>query len=490
MKDFILVLPEVVLGLTLGFIVLGEITYHGEKLRLTAATALLGLGGAFLQILMVYQYGAAQAFGHTLSIDGLALFFKMLFVGSAALTIVGAMHTREIPTDRRTEFFALIVASTLGMCLAASASDMLLAFLSLQFLNVVNYFLAGFGKNSFRSAEASVKHLIFGVAAGGLLLYSLALLFGATKSLNIYEMHRALMVTPLPQKALIVSFLLALLSFCFQVGAFPMHLWTPDVLEGAPTPVSAFISLGSRAAGFAVAIRFFFVVYAQPALAPGQWTVLGRVDWTHGVAVIAGLSMIFGALLALRQSSAKRLVGCLVVTGAGQLMLGMLVLDEVGIAALLYNLVIELFALIGIYYILAFFYEELNSDQFKDLRGMMGRAVFECICLVVFLASLVGLPPLPGFIGKFTLIGAVLRHGLPVLAAVAIASIVISTVAVSRLFFHLIGDFGRDGQATLVASSTKRKAFLAVLIFPLLLTGVLAEPLLSLAGQSLGFILW
>lgn len=489
MRDFVILLPEVFLAITLAGLIAGEIGYHGERVRLISVTALIGLFGAFVQTLLTYKYGATQVFGHVLTIDGLSLFFKLFFIALAALAIVTASYSREITQEKRTEFCTLVVASCLAMCLAASAADMLVAFLALQFMNVLGYFLAAFGRRSLRSTEAAVKHLAFGAVAGALFLYSIAILFASTHGVNIYEMHRALVAQPMNPETSLVVFMLMFLSFCFQFGAFPMYLWQPDVLEGAPTPVSAFLSLGTRAAGFAVATRFLIVLFAQPAAAKGQWQVLGTLDWTKIAALVSGLTMIIGALMAFRQTAAKRLVSCLVVAESGYLLLGLLVLDEVGVAAILYNFVVQLFALMGAFYVIAFIVDELKSDQLQDLRGMLARAVPECICLVLFLACLVGLPPLPGFIGKFTLVGAAIRHQWYFLAVIALISTAVSTAAIARLAFALVGDF-RKMQSPAIEQPPIRRALLAALLVPMALVGIFADQVLSLAGQSLRFILW
>jgi NADH-quinone oxidoreductase subunit N len=235
-------------------------------------------------------------------------------------------------------------------------------------------------------------------------------------------------------------------------------------------------------------------MFAQPGTLAGQWQVLGALDWTRIVAFVSGSTMLVGALLALRQKGAKRMVGCLVVSETGFLLMGLLVLDQVGVAAILYNLVVELFALMGTFYVLAYFFDELHSDRLENLRGMLGRAVPECICLVLFLLCLIGLPPTPGFIGKFTLIGAVVRHEWHILAIVAILSMTLSTAAVAKLAYHLVGDFSgfvqTGAQRSHFVSSRQRQAFLLAMMVPMLMAGVFAEFVLDWAGKSLGFILW
>ncbi len=488
MKEFLYIMPEILIAVTLAFVVASEISHEGEQLRLITAISLLGLGSAFFYTIYSYQYGATPVFGGGLCLDGFSLFFKLIFISLAALSIASVGQTREIDPGRRTEYVALILASSLAMCLVASAADVILAYLSLLFLNVVSYFLAAFGRRSILSTESAVKYLAFGAVAGALFLYAIAILFAYTHSLNIYEMHRSLLAQPLPPQVMLVVFSFIFLSLSFQIGAFPMHLITADIMEGAPTPSAAFLSVGSRAAGFAIAIRLLIVVFTQPGLSEGRWEVLGGFDLTQLFSVVSGLTMMVGSLLALKQESAKRLVGYLVVTETGFMMMGLLVLDQVGIAALLYNLVIQLFALTGIFYVLAFFYDEIRSDQIQNLRGMLKRAVFECFCLVLFLLCLVGSPPLPGCIGKFTLIGAVIGSGRHPLALVAVLATVLSTVAVTRLSYYLVGDFKKDAMP--LAPRMARKAYLSVLLVPMTLAGIFAGLVLKGAGESLGFIFW
>jgi NADH-quinone oxidoreductase subunit N len=490
MSELAPMLPEVFLALTLIAVIVSEVTYHGEKVRLIVPMALVGLIVTLVQTVLCFRLPAAQVFNQSVAIDGVSLFFKLLFVVLAVLSILGASHTKEIPEDRRSEFCALIVAATLAMGMAASSTDLLLAFLALQFMNVIAFFLAGFSKRSVLSTEAAVKYMAFCAVAGALFLYGMAMLLAHAHSLNIYEIHQALDKNPLPFGKSLVIIGLTFISFTFQVAVFPMYLWAPDVLDGAPTPVSSFLSVGTRAAGIAVMLRFMIVVFAKPGTAgSGAWEVLGPVDWTQIVGWIAGLSMAFGGLLAFRQVAAKRMVGYLIVAESGFLLLGLLVLDEVGVGALLYNLVIELFALVGIFYILSFFHDELGTDQLVDLKGMLRRSSLESFFLVIFLLCLVGVPPTPGFIGKFTLIGVALKHQWPLLTAVSIISMVLCSVAVARLAFHLIGDFSKPVEEA-IPPNLYRRSFLLALAFPIMLAAVFAEALLQWTGRSLGFILW
>lgn len=489
MKQAILILPEILLAITLGMILISEITHSGERLRPVSTISFLGLGAALVRVFANYSVGPASAFGNSVSIDGLSLFFKGVFIVLAAFAIGTSARSAEISRSRRAEFCAMVVATALAGCMAASASDLILAFLCLQMINVIGYFLAGFGRDALRSTEAAIKYMGFAVVSGALLVYGLSLLFATTGSLNIQDIHRALLARPPDSGTFQVVFILCFIGLSFQLAAFPMHFWAPDVIQGAPTPSAAVISVAPRAAALAVAIRFLIVVFAQPTELRGQWQPLPGMNWPDLLALVAGASMLWGAMLAYRQVSAKRLIGSLLMVESGFLLLGLLVLDEVGLAALLYNLLVDLIALMGTFYVLSVLHNEFRSDRLADLTGALRRFVPESVCLLLFAFCLAGLPPTPGFIGKFTLVGVALRHHWLALAALAIASQAISVLAIARLALTLVGRFRDSGPAP-ERAGIQRKGFLAALVIPMVLIGVFAEFLINWAGRSLGFIFW
>ncbi|MGK5089850.1 proton-conducting transporter membrane subunit [Bdellovibrionota bacterium FG-2] len=493
MRELIAFLPEIILSITLLSIIFAEITYQGSRVRFTTLIALLGLSAAFLQTLVALNYGPTFIFGKVLVIDGLSLFFNLFFTALGALAVISAVQVKEISRSTRTEYCALVVAACLVMCLAASAADLLLLFLSLLCVNIVFSVLAAFGKRSILSIEAGIKYLLFSVVSVGFLLFGIALIFAATHELNIYEIHRAILTHSVDPRVMFVTFLFFFFAIGFQVAAFPFYLWAPDVVEGAPTPVSSFLVLGSRGVGFAVLLRLVLVLLSEPTQAGAAGGELRHLvadfDWPKVLANLAGFSMLFGALLALRQKGAKRMVGCLAVSQTGFFLMAPLVLDQQGVAALMYNLVIEVFALTGIFFVLSVFYDEMRSDRLVDFKGILGKAVLECICLILFLLCLVGIPPLPGFIGKFALVGSAVQHGWIALAAIAIFSMGVSMAAVARFIYAMISDFRKPVEAGL-RFGFRGRMFLFSLVVPMLLCGGFAEVIFQWAGKHLGSILW
>lgn len=490
MKELILLLPEIYLALTIIAIVVSELSYHGERTRLVNVIAFLSLGAALIQTLLTYRYGATQIFNRAYSVDGLSLFFKLLAIILAAVSLLGALQSKEIRDSQRSEFVAHVLASTLAVCVAVSASDLILVFLALQLLSLVTYFLASFSTSSSQSIEAGFKHWVFSGISAVFFLFGVAILFAATHSVNIHQIHDVLVAQPLSQGTNWVVFGLLFFSLAFYVGAFPMHLWAPDVLEGSPTPVSGFLAMSMRIAGFVVMLRCLLVIFSQPGTEAGHWKILGEIDWTSIVAGVSGASLLFGSVLALVQESSKRMLAYLLVAQSGLMLLGAIVLDSVGISAVLFSIVSELIAVIGAFYMLSFLVDRLGSDRLTDFKGVLGSAVYECVALILFLASLVGIPPLPGFISKFTLIGAAIRHHWYGLALLAMLSMAISTAAVTRLAFSLVGNY--QNTEVVLSGDGQRARILVILLFliPLLLCTVFAQTILDLSSRSLHFILW
>ena len=472
-------------------VILGELTYSGQSVRLVQPLALCGILSAFLAVLSNYGQSNGLYCGGVLCLDGMGNFFKLLFLVLGGLTITSLGRSGEVPAQAKSEITALVLAATLAMCLEAASADLPLAFLSWSLLNTVVCLLVGIGNKAHEATHAALRFLAFSVVSLVLFLYALALLFGHTRSLNIYQMHRVLAAVPLSPALLhtALNFIVGALSF--PLAVFPMSIVWPDLLEGAPTPIAGFLSVGYRAAGFALAIRFVLVLFAEPAgaisahLHPliGQWKILGALDWPGLIATISGLSLLSGALLSTREQSARRLVGALVVGQSGFLLMGLLVLDDSGLAVLLYNLVVELFALVGIYYVLGFYQQELKTDRLEALTGMLKRALPEGISLILYLACLVGMPPTPGFIGKFALLAALARHGRFGLVLVAVIALVIMTLSVARLAFGLTGN--PPPAAMPIRTSRFRRLYLLSLIIPLLSCGIWAEVIVQWATRSI-----
>jgi NADH-quinone oxidoreductase subunit N len=325
-----------------------------------------------------------------------------------------------------------------------------------------------------------------------------AVLFSVSGTLDIYSIPSSVGAQPAAYRSSLLIMVLLFLSLSFYLGMFPMHLWMPDVMQGVPLPTAAFLSLGLPAVGFSVLLRLLLVVFsAKGTEGHVAWPFYGEGGWSEVLALASGTTMLAGALVAMRQASAKRMMAGLVASHLGLLLMGALVLNADGISAVVFNLTAQLFALVGVFCSLSFLYDRLGTDRLEHFRGVLYRAIPECVCLILFLACFVGFPPFPGFLGRFLLIGAAVHEHWYVLAIVATISTVVSIAAFLRLATSLAGPIP-DGRVrgfaaasgTAAATATGQRAFLTLLLLPLIFLTLFAHSALQWVHQALQFQLW
>ena len=348
----------------------------------------------------------------TYAVDGFAVFFKIIALVSTALVILAAMD--GIRTRFEGEFYALLVFTALGLVLMAASTDLILLALSIEFVSLTSYVLAGFLKADPKSNEAGLKYFLYGAAASATMFFGFSILYGLTGTTNLYDMAARLRAAPLPATYLAVAFMLA--GFGFKIAMVPFHQWAPDVYEGAPTPVAAFLSVGSKAAGFAVLARVLLVA-VDPA----------RVDWTLLLAVLAALTMTVGNLLALPQRNIKRMLAYSSISHAGFILIGLAAFrGDFGVPGLLIYLFGYLFTQLGAFFVAVLIGAQLGTDEIPDYAGLSRRAPVSAFLMAVFMLSLTGLPPTSVFVGKFYVLAAAIDNGLLWLAVVGILNSVIS----------------------------------------------------------------
>jgi len=472
-------LPEFTLLITLFALIFSEVTNYGER-RLAGYLALLGLLTTLIQILTGFT-GEDSIYGINLIFDQYSVFFKLFFVLLSALVITMSQFSQEISERRRGEFNMFIVAGTIGLCLISSAGDLLFLFMGFQMLNIVCFFLAGHRSESILSSEAAVKFLIFSVISSGFFLYSMAILYSHTHTLAFDEISLALVANPLSYHSNLIVFTFLLFSLAFYLAAFPFFLWIGDVLEGAPTPSAFFLCLAIPGAGVAAGFRLVNTVLGFNAEA-----VLNGVPWMWIVAVCAGATMLIGSLLALQQTNIKRLLAGLVVFHSGFVLAGMAVTPSVeGHAVVLFNQVVALFSLAGLYGTITVFHNHLRSDGLNHYRAALSYSFYEGFLLLLFLASFIGLPPFPGFFGKFALVNAVVQSGWYGLAALEIVSIVIAVGAFVRVAQILIPSDGHTAKTILLGQRIPHRIYLTGLMVPILVLTWMSESMLEWGRAAL-----
>ncbi len=491
MGELGLLLPEVYLAATVIGLVLGESAHHGERVRLVLPTALLGIGGALIQTILMYRHEAALLFGGALSLDAFGLYFKLLFLLLAAISVSAVCLSDEIERSIRAEFCALILAGTVALMLAAGASNLFVAAMALQSAGVVGSLLSGFGRQKPAASEAGIKWLAPIAFSGACLLFAATTLYLRTGTADLAELHHLLLSASPPGKLGILIFATIFMGLAIPMMVFPGNFWAIDVVQGAPSIAGVFLSAGVRAAGFAVASRIWFALFAQPALEPGKWLPLGGWDWTQWLAVSAGLTLAVPALLSIRQKNAKRLLSCVAIVEGGFLLLGLLVLEELGLAAILFSLLVGTVSSLGALYVLSLSTVRLGSAEVSDLRGALRGRPWESVSMVCFSASWLGLPPFASSVARLALLGAAVRREWYALAGLGLFAMTLTAIATGRLLLGLLVTGPAGARADMEGEDDRgRKVFLLALLLPLVLSTFLAEPLLRWASLSLRFIFW
>ena len=372
--------------------------------------------------------GNAQAiFNNMLAVDNFALFFKLLFLGIAGLVILASVDYVSKFTRFRGEYHALVLLSTLGMMLMAATTELITIYIALELTSISLYVLAGFLKDP-KSTEASLKYLLLGAIASAVLLYGMALIFGFTGTTQLGEIAVAIQAMSLQtvstSPALILGIVLLIAGFGFKIAAVPFQMWVPDVYEGAPTPIVAFLSVGSKAAGFAIILRVFYSAFGFP-----EWL---SSDWGMVFAVLAAIGMFVGNVTALPQVNIKRMLGYSSIAQAGYLMVGLATMgvalstDVLGRSAVLFFLIGYAFANLGAFIAIIAISNKINSDLIEDFSGMGKRAPLLALGLTLCLISLIGMPPAAGFMAKFYIFSSAVQNGLLWLVIIAVINSVIS----------------------------------------------------------------
>jgi len=377
----------------------------GLAASLAAAISLWGTDGRVLSVL---------------SVDPFALVIKMVALAAMGLVVLNSAEYVRGRITRQGEFYTLLLFAALAICLLGGAHDLMLIFLAFDFLSITSYVLTGYLRDEPRSAEAAIKYFLYGAALSAVMLFGMSWIYGITGSTDLGEIAAALLGAESALRPMLLPALVFVLAgFAFKVGAVPFHQWAPDVYEGAPTPVTAFISVGPKVAGFAIIVRV--VLTALPA-------ELGLLtaDWRSLMMAIAALTMTVGNLVALWQTNIKRLLAYSSIAQAGYMLIGVAAASPLGVTAVALYLAAYALTNLGAFAAVIAFSNQTGSDEIDDYAGLSKRAPKVALVLFVCLLSLAGIPPTAGFLAKLFLFSAAIEEGLIWLALVGVINSVIS----------------------------------------------------------------
>jgi NADH-quinone oxidoreductase subunit N len=478
--NYQLLLPEIFLFLWAIFIFVVDF-FRKEKKQNLAYLALLGI---IITIVLVIISQKGDLFGGMFHADSFSVFFNLIFLVTGFLTILSSIEFAKRLRSYQGEYFGLILFSMVGMMFLASAGELLTLYVSLELTTIPLFILAAYRKDEQKSSEAGLKYLILGGMSSALLLFGISLIFGLTGTTFLKELKTVLIVKFLSTgdigPALTLSLIFIIAGLGFKLALVPFHMWVPDVYEGAPTPITAFLSVASKAAGIAAFLRIFFRAF-----------LIVQVDWVLLLAVLASLAMIIGNVIALLQTNIKRMLAYSSIAQIGYILMGAVAASSTGASSMAFYLFVYMFANMGAFITAIAFSNGTGSDEIKDYAGLSRKSPALAAMMAVFMLSLVGIPPLAGFMGKYYLFSSAIEQGYIWLVVVAILTSVVSLYyylgVVRQMYFQASPE---GDKAVSIAITPALKTALIISVIGVLIFGILPHIFLNLANQAASVFLY
>lgn len=444
-----------------------------KKANIPGIFSLIGIAIAAAYLRQSSSVGG-HVFSGLLVNDSFSVFFRGIFLLTAFLVALISMNCKSVSGENAAEYYFLLLVATAAMMFVASADNFIVIYVSLEAVSLTSYILVGFLKRDILSNEAALKYFLFGTLATGIMLYGISFIYGLFGSTGLPAVHAGLANGGSGNLVAGAALLLIFSGIAFKCALFPFHMWAPDAYQGAPTPVSAFISVGPKAVGFAVLIRVFLKDIFP--LFPG---------WVNFFAVISAVTMTVGNMTALSQTNMKRMLAYSSIAQAGYILMGFSAGSILGTKAVLFYLLTYAFMNLGAFGCVALIGSSIKSDSIEDYAGLYKKDPFSAFVLAVFLLSLAGIPPLAGFLGKFLLFAAVIDAKLIFLAIAAAVNSVIAFYYYARVIKHMYFDEPKVLGAA--PKSVALAAALAVALLGVLIAGIWPHSFLSLVNFPLNY---
>jgi NADH-quinone oxidoreductase subunit N len=472
LASLITILPEILLLLLAAVIMVVDVFLPQERKKalgvINAVGLIIILGAAVL-----WRPETELALGGMIRSDLTALLFHVMFIVAAAIVSLISIDFDHLRQDG--EYYALVTIAALGLGLMASSNDLIMLYVAMELTSITQYLLVGYLRDTPRSSEAGMKYFLFGAVTSTVMLYGLSLLYGFTGQTNFSAVAAGLAGMDGPP--VLVTIMLIAVGFGFKVAAVPFHFWTPDVYEGAPTSITAYISVASKAAGFAVLVRVFNVIFPVP---------YQHSEWVNLVETLSIVTMSLGNVLAIPQQNIKRMLAYSSIAQAGYVLIGVASASRLGIAAAVFYLGAYVLTNLAAFTIVILVSNKTGGDAIKDFAGLGRRSPYLSVLMLLALLSLAGVPPLAGFFGKFYVFQAAVGAGLVRLAIIGVLNAIVGLyyyLTVVKVMFVERCERPEDEEDPVVVPTASRWA-LGVTIFGMLFLGIYATPWYDLAAKA------
>ncbi len=484
-RDFLYIGPEMFLAaLGLVVLILGSVGKDEErKGRLAVWLSLLGLVGTAFWVTFLWSSLGGEAkliLADTFILDGFSFVWKILVLVAIAVTVLLSQRFVADGGYRPGEYYSLLLFAATGMLFMASGFSLVTIWISLELMALSSYILAGYFKRELKSNEAALKYFVLGALSSGILLYGASLLYGATGTVQLAEMAEAVANSE-GSILLTLGWVMLLAGLLFKIAAVPFHVWTPDVYEGAPTPVTAFLAVASKTASFAILVRILY----QGLSGLHFFDYAEVVDWQVVIAVVAVATMVWGNLAALTQRNVKRMLAYSSIAHAGYVLVGVLAISEVGQWAVVYYLLAYGFVTLGTFgTVILLERKEYAGETFEDYSGLAKRSPFLAAMMLIFMLALTGIPPTGGFFGKFFLFAAAVESGWTKVAVIGVLMSAVSLFYYFRIVVYMYQSSETEETPTPLREPALTGAIVLCCVLTLIL-GIYPAPFIEFAKIAL-----
>ena len=481
-------IPELILTITILAALITDLFVKKSKTNMIGWVLGVGLVVVGLSVHNLSSVPPTTLFLDMIVIDPFSSFMKIVIILSTLLVIVASWVNDELEKYRKGEYFTIMGIMVMGLFLMTSSVDIIMLYISIEVVSIMSFVLAAYLKLDTRSNEAGLKYVIYGAFSSGVMLFGLSIVYGLAGSTNYFAIQDTLSsLDGSASPALIMALLMIFAGFGYKISSVPFHFWTPDVYEGSPSTITAYLSVAPKAAGFAMIIRFFHQVFSDSIGLTSN--AIGSTDlpWPEIIGVLAVVTMTMGNLVAIQQKSIKRMLAYSSIAHAGYMMLALPVLSMEAVESVMIYLFIYVFMNLGAFFIVIFVKNKTGGESFEDFEGLGWEMPIVGAFMTLFMLSLTGLPPTAGFVGKLYIFKTLVGAGSEFLWLVVAGGV--NSVISLYYYFHVVKVMFLGGKRSDVITYPPSTMF-GLMIFtavPSLLLGLYWNPLASWVKDSLVF---
>jgi NADH-quinone oxidoreductase subunit N len=482
--------PELILIGVILVAIIYDLTIHQSKSGNVGWVLVTGLIAVAVAIYFQEQR-VTTLFTNSIVLDPFASFFKLIIILATIFVSIVSLQSGELKEYRKGEYFTLLGIIVFGLFLMVSTVDLIMVYLSIEIVSIMSFVLAGYLKQNTRSNEAGLKYVVYGAFSSGIMLFGLSYIYGLTGSTNYFLIQQAIATMDASANtALIMAMIMVLAGFGYKISAVPFHFWTPDVYEGAPTTITAFLSIAPKAGAFAMMIRFFNQVLADGGAMGGlDASSVASLPWANIMSLLAVITMTLGNVVAIQQNNIKRMLAYSSIAHAGYMLLAMPVMSGDSIFAIMIYLVMYLFMNLGAFFVVITVKNKTGGETFDDYKGLGWEMPLIGVAMTIFMVSLTGLPPSAGFVGKFYIFASLIKGGNQFYWLVVAGGI--NSVVSLYYYFRVVKVMFLEGERreTILQPPTVMAGMLLVTAIPTVILGVYWTPVADWIQNSLTFFI-